>query len=167
MEKRLFLALKSGIGREPGISPVVGLLVLIAITVCLAVLLAVGAASWALESPAPTAVVELSVDGDRSQIVLEHVAGDAIDVRQLSLTVAVDGTELAHQPPVPFVGAEGFVGAPGGPFNGESGPYWRTGERASLSVAGTNEPSIESGDTVRVTVAADGRLLAELEATAT
>ncbi|SDR34401.1 type IV pilin [Natronobacterium texcoconense] len=151
---------------DRGVSPLVGALALIVITVCLAAVVAVGAASWSLESTGPNAAVELEVDGDGSVLVFDHVAGDSIDVRELTLTIAIDGTELSHQPQLPFVGTEGFDGAPSGPFNAESDPHWRTGERATLTVADTNEPLLESGDTVTVVLAVDGHALAELEATA-
>lgn len=153
-------------GRTRAISPLVGTVVLLAITLCLVAVIAAGLTTWSLESSS-TAAFDLSVDGDAGTIVLEHVAGDAIDVRELSLTIAVDGTELSSQPSVPFVGTNGFYGAPTGPFNGASDPKWQAGERAGLTVASTNSPGLESGDSVTVRLAVDGQLIAELEADAT
>ncbi|WP_254762159.1 type IV pilin [Natrinema marinum] len=149
------------------VSPIVGVLVLLALTVCLAVVVAVGVSGMGLESAGPTGSFDLSADGDRSKIVIDHVAGDAIDVEALSVTIAVNGTELAQQPPVPFVGASGFDGTPDGPFNARADPEWSPGERAGLSVAGTNSPQFATGDSVTVTLAVDGRQIARLETTAT
>lgn len=150
-----------------GVSPVVGAVALLALTVCLAVVLAVGVGALSLESGGPTASFELSVDGERSAVTIEHVAGDSVDVEALSVTIVVDGEELTAQPPVPFVGASGFDGAPEGPFNAATDPEWRTGERAGVIVADTNDPEIETGDSVTVTLAVDGNRVAALESTAT
>ncbi|MGQ3411483.1 type IV pilin [Natrinema sp. LN54] len=154
-------------GETRAISPIIGVLLLVALTVCLAAVIAVGVGAWTLESPGSTATFELSADGDQSSISIEHVAGDAVDVEALSVTVAVNGTELAEQPPVPYAGASGFNGTPEGPFNSGADSEWTVGERASLSVADTNSPPLARGDSVTVTLAIDGRRVATLEATAT
>ena len=152
-------------------APHVGTVVLLAITVLLAATVAVGlglglglAGNGLLES-GPDAAFDLEADADRSELTLEHRGGDPINVEDLELRIAVDGDDLAHQPPVPFVGAEGFRGAPSGPFNPETDSEWRAGETGSLRVAGTNDPRIRAGDTVTVTVVVDGHRVADLEAT--
>jgi FlaG/FlaF family flagellin (archaellin) len=150
-----------------GVSPTVGIVLMIALTVCLGTVVAVGVGTWSPGSSPPTAAFELSADGDRSSITIEHVAGDAVDVRALSVTIAIDGTELSAQPPVPFVGASGFDGAPDGPFNSRADPEWTAGERAGVAVAETNAPELAAGDSVTVTLTVDGRRVAELETTAT
>ncbi|ELY79015.1 hypothetical protein C488_04922 [Natrinema pellirubrum DSM 15624] len=148
-------------------SPIIGVLALIVLTVCLAAVVAVGVGTWSLESSSPTATFELSADGDRSTIVITHVTGDVIDVETLSVRIAVNGTAIAEQPPIPFVGASGFDGAPDGPFNARSDSEWTAGERAGVSVAATNSPTFATGDSVTVTLAVDGRQIATLETTAT
>lgn len=153
-------------GPRRGLNPVIGILTLLALTVSLATIVAVGVGAWSLASPGPTATFDLSADGSASTVVIEHVAGDPIDVEALSVTVAVDGTRLASQPPVPFVGAHGFDGTPDGPFNAKADTTWTAGERAGVSIADTNTPSLAAGDSVTVTLAVDGRQLAELETTA-
>ncbi|MFC4542733.1 type IV pilin N-terminal domain-containing protein [Halosolutus amylolyticus] len=149
--------------RERGVSPIVGLLALLAVTVALATIVAVGASTVSIGSTGPTAAFDLAVDG--STITIDHLAGDAIDVAALSVTIAVDGTELDSQPPVPFVGAEGFDGAPSGPFNAKSDRTWRSGTTAGVTVADTNAPEIERGDSVAVTLVVDGEAVATLETT--
>ncbi|AFO58006.1 MULTISPECIES: type IV pilin [Natrinema] len=149
------------------VSPVVGVVVLLALTVVLGAVVAVGVNAWVLASPGPTASFDLSVDGDRSVIEIEHVAGERIDVESLSVMITVNGRALRAQPPVPFVGASGFNGTPDGPFNSRADSDWTAGERAAVSVAATNTPALETGDSVSVTLTVDGRRIAALETTAT
>lgn len=148
------------------ISPVVGAVALLAVTICLVAVVAAGVTAWSLSSPTPTAAFELQADGEGT-ITIDHIAGDDVDVEHLSLTVAIDGTELVEQPPVPFAGADGFRGAPDGPFNARSDSNWQAGEQASFTVADNNDPSLDSGDTVTVSLVVDGQPLGELETTAT
>ncbi|MEY7848986.1 type IV pilin N-terminal domain-containing protein [Natrarchaeobius sp. A-rgal3] len=156
------------LGSGRALSPLVGVVILIAITVCLAGVVAVGAATWSLESTGPNAAFDLSVDADAEdvEIAIDHVAGDSIDVRELSVEIAVDGDDLAEQPPVPAAGASGFNGTPTGPFNEKADPEWRSGERASIFVAETNDPVPTAGDVVTVRLAVDDRRIASLEAVA-
>ncbi|WP_049921893.1 type IV pilin [Halopiger djelfimassiliensis] len=149
---------------ERGVSPVVGTLVLVVLTICLVAIVG-GLLTLSIDSSRPAAF-DLSVDSTDSTITIEHVAGGPVDVRELSVTIVVDGTELADQPPVPFVGARGFNGTPIGPFNAKADPEWRAGERASVTVAETNAPSLDADAVVTVTIAVDGRPFAQLETTA-
>lgn len=150
------------------VAPVVGVLALLAITVALAATVAVGmgVAGTAVLESGPDAAFDLEADADRSELTLEHVGGESLTVTELDLKIAVNGERLEHQPPVPFVGADGYRGAPSGPFNPETDSKWRVGETATLRVAGTNDPAIRSGDTVSVTVVVDGTTVTRLEATA-
>lgn len=148
------------------VSPILGVVLLLALTVCLATVVAVGIGGLSLQSADPNAAFELSVDGGRSSIMIEHVTGDAIDVETLSVTIAINETELTAQPPIPFVGASGFRGTPDGPFNARTESEWDPGEQAGVSVADTNTPTLATGDSVTVTLAVDGRRIAELESTA-
>ena len=148
------------------VSPQIGVVVLLVLTVCLAAVIAVSAGAWSLESQNPTATFELTANSETSSVTIEHIAGDAIDVETLSITVTVNGTALAKQPPVPFVGANGFDGAPDGPFNERSESTWTAGERAGVSIAATNSPTLTAGDSVTVTLTIDGRWTTTLETTA-
>ncbi|WP_120245341.1 type IV pilin [Halopiger aswanensis] len=151
---------------DRSVSPVVGTILLLAIAVCVAGVLLVGVSTWVPASSATTMAFELSADSDRSTIAIEHRVGGTVDVRELSITVIVDGAELSEQPPVPFVGATGYDGAPTGPFNAKADPQWSAGERASFTVAATNDPPLEMGDPVRVRLVIGGRVIADLEAIA-
>lgn len=148
----------------------VGTLVLVALTVCLAAVVAVGLGfgpGTSALSTAPSATFELTVDAEDQEISLQHIAGETIDVRELTVRVTVEDEPLEEQPPVPFFSEHGFRGGPNGPFNERAEPQWSVGETASVRVAGTNAPVIDAGDSVAVTLAVDGRTVATLETEAT
>ena len=144
-------------------SPVLGIVLLLAVTVALAG--AVG--SVALESTAPSAapraVIDLRVDAGADRLTFVHRGGDAIDVGDLTIRVCIGGTPLDAQPPVPFFSASGFRPGPTGPFNSATDRRWEVGETASVSVAGTNDPTIAPGSTVSVTLSVNGSVVAEVE----
>jgi hypothetical protein len=99
--------------------------------------------------PGPVAV-SLRVDGDT--VALTHEAGEPLRLARVRLVVEIDGEPLAHQPPVPFFAAAGFGGGPTGPFNVASDGVWSVGETGSFRIAGTNDPQLEPGRTVSVTI---------------
>ncbi|NHX34915.1 type IV pilin [Halolamina sp. R1-12] len=135
---------------DRAVSPALGAVVLVGITVAVAVVLGTvlfGQAAALGVSP-PTASFDVAAEGDR--ITLSHEGGDAVDVHALRVEISVNGEPLAHQPPVPFFAAEGFHGGPGGAFNPETDDEWTVGETTTLRVAGTNEPAPEAG--ARLTV---------------
>lgn len=103
--------------RSRGVSSVVGVVLLTALAVGLAA--AVGAAALSLDPGSSPATVALAADAEAGtdRVSLVHRGGDALSVAALRVEIAVDGEPLRYQPPVPFVGARGFRGAPAGPFN--------------------------------------------------
>lgn len=137
---------------DRAVAPVVGVALLLAITVLAAS--AVGTAALLLETPdEPTsAAISLSVDAETDRVRFTHRGGDTLDVSHLSLSVTVDGTPLAEQPPVPFFAATGFVSGPTGPFNSGGDTRWRAGETAGFRLASTNSPTIDEGDQVTVRI---------------
>jgi len=112
----------------------------------------VGAASLNVTPPGEPAAAAFDLRVTGATLAVTHRGGDAVDVRDLRVVVAVDGDRLRRQPPVPFFAARGFDSGPTGPFNRASDPAWTAGETATLTVAGTNGPRIEVGDTVTVTL---------------
>jgi FlaG/FlaF family flagellin (archaellin) len=139
------------------------LLVAVAVTLAATVGGVALAAVPALDGPASVSLdVTASADG---RVVLTHRGGPALDVRELRVQVSVDGDPLSQQPPVPFFAAPGFHGGPTGPFNAASGDRWTAGERAGFRVAGTNDPPLRAGDTVRVRVYRDGTPVGTARAT--
>lgn len=150
------------------LSPVLGVVVLLAVTLVLA---AAGGASLldlaSLDEPPQPASMSVRADADTDRITLIHEAGPPLDVRDLDVKVVIDGRPLFHQPPVPFTGARGFAGAPTGPFNSAADPEWSAGESASVRLAGTNRPQLEPGARVTVVVFESGTRLGTVETTAT
>lgn len=149
------------------LTPVIGIVVLLAATLLLA---AVGGASLfdlaSLDEPPRQVSISVRANADANRISLTHEAGPPLDVRDLDVKVAIDGRPLFHQPPVPFAGARGFAGAPSGPFNAAADPEWSAGESASVRLAGTNRPELDPDESVTVTVFENGHRLTEVETTA-
>lgn len=146
------------------VAPVLGAVLLVALTAALAAVVGVAALDTAEEGPdegGPTAL-SLSVDAGADRLTLVHRAGAPLDARRLALRVRVAGTALDHQPPVPFFAAQGFRAGPTGPFNVAADPEWTAGERASLRLASTNAPGIGPGDRVVVAVTVGDRRVARL-----
>jgi FlaG/FlaF family flagellin (archaellin) len=124
---------------------VLAVVLLVGLTVAAAALLgtvALGQAT-ALDEPAPRASFSVDAVGDRISLV--HERGDPVAVGPLRIELAVDGSSLRHQPPVPFFAAKGFRGGPSGPFNPRADGEWTAGETASFRVAGTNDPDLTAG----------------------
>lgn len=149
---------------DRGISPVVGTVLLVLVTIGLVVVVGTSVVGSTALTPTVQAPVAMDVTADDGgTITMTHDGGHPIDVEAVTLTVTVDGTALARQPPVPFFSTSGFEPGPTGPFNSASDPRWTVGESASLTVAGTNHPALEPGSTVVVQVLRDGRVVAEGE----
>jgi FlaG/FlaF family flagellin (archaellin) len=147
-------------------SPVVAVVLLTALTVAIAA--GVGAVVPAQPAePPPVADLELSVDAPTNRIAVAHRGGDALPPDALNVTVRVDGEPLVHQPPVPFFAARGFRSGPTGPFNPATAGDWQAGQTGSFRLASTNTPEIRGGDDVRVSIATERAVIAELRATAT
>lgn len=149
------------------LSPVVGIVVMLAVSLLLA---AVGGASLlevaAPEEPASPVSLSLEVDAETNRLSLTHEGGPTLDVREIDLRVTIDGRPLFHQPPVPFAGARGFAGAPTGPFNSVTDPEWSAGESTSLRLANTNVPRLEPGSSVEIAVFEGDHQIVAVTATA-
>ena len=147
-----------------GVTPVVGVVVLLAVTVALGGV--VGAALFdAASTPTDAPTAALSLSATENRVTLSHRGGDVLDVRTLELRVAVDGTPLDEQPPVPFFAAAGFEPGPTGPFNAATDGEWSAGETGSFAVAGTNRPRVAPGSRLSVTVYAAEVPVARLSTT--
>ena len=144
--------------------PVVGTVLLIALTVFVALVMTstlLGVGSTA--EPTPTAAIDLEVDGNT--LTMSHDHGDPLNVTAISIRITVDGEPLDEQPPVPFFAASGFESGPTGPFNAASDNEWQVGRTASLTVADTNQPTLESGSTVSVKITTDDGAVIQTETT--
>lgn len=144
--------------------PVVGTVLVIALTVVVALLLTTALLGVGSTSePTPTAAIELSVE--ENTLVFSHNHGEPLNVTAISIRIAVDGEPLDEQPPVPFFAASGFDSGPTGPFNSASDNEWRVGQTASLTVADTNTPTLDSGSTVSVRITTDTGTVIRTETT--
>jgi hypothetical protein len=120
----------------------------------------VGPADTTAGKPPPDERGNVSADGRfavradaaADRIAVTHEGAEPLAVEGLDVTVAVDGDELAHQPPVPFFASRGFASGPSGPFNAAAEGPWKPGETGAFVVAATNDPGIAPGDPVSVTV---------------
>lgn len=152
-----------------GVSPLLGLTLLLGITITAGAALGLVVMDGIALTTAQERPVRLSVTAstDDSRLILRHEAGPAIDVRNVTIHVAIDGTALARQPPVPFFAATGFASGPTGPFNPATDPIWSVGERASFGLASTNRPQLRHGSTVVIRVERNGKLVVQAETSAT
>lgn len=148
------------------VSPVVGVVTLLAMTIVLSATL-LGATAVDLSTPGPIASLDLTADASADRIELVHRGGETLDISTLRVKVSVDGDPLDYQPPVPFFAAKGFRSGPEGAFNPASSNRLQAGEQTSFAVASTNAPEITSGATVSVTLFSENRTLLEVETTAT
>lgn len=147
-----------------GVSPAVGVVLLTALTVVLAASVAAATLAVAPATDASNGPTVLSATATTDgRLTLRHRGGAPLVAADLRVRVTVDGVALRHQPPVPFVGARGFRGAPTGPFNRAGDGVWTAGERAGVVVAGTNHPTLTRGSTVEVMVFENGRQVAVVE----
>lgn len=144
----------------------VGLVALLAVTVSLAGVVGAGALSFSPPDAPEQAAFAVSADAERDTVTVTHRGGDALAADSLTVRIRLDGEPLRHQPPVPFVGAVGFRGAPSGAFNRADDGVWTAGESATLRLAGTNAPLLESGTSVEVRIYAGETRVAVVETTA-
>ncbi len=145
------------------LSPVVAIVFLLVVTLVLAGTIgAVSIRSVSLHEPKQVAI-DLTADAATNRLTFAHRAGESLDVENIDLEIRVNGEPLASQPPVPFFSADGFHAGPTGPFNSASDSTWRSGEVATLELAGTNAPLLEPGDEVVVRIVENGALVAEIE----
>ena len=156
-----------------GSAPVVGVVVLLAVGIALGGVVAAGAETVATATgtdlgdgtPSEAESIAVSLELDDDTIAVTHEAGPDLRVSRVRLVVAVGGTPLDHQPPVPFFAAQGFRAGPTGPFNVASDGVWAAGETGSMRVASTNSPDLEAGRTVSVAVYLNDEQVAEVRGT--
>jgi len=149
-----------------GLSPVVGTVLLVVVTVVLAGI--GGAVAFGSDTTESTPRVHFTVsaEADADRITITHDGGDTVSTEELTFRIEIDGQPLAQQPPIPFFAADGFASGPTGPFNPAADPMWTAGESASVSLASTNAPLLDPGATVSVTISTDQGTVAQLETNA-
>lgn len=149
------------------ISPVIGVVLLVACTVLLSATVGTMVMGYEPTEPASPVLINGEIDAEENGITLTLDRGGPLDVRDLSLVVKVDGEPLEKQPTVPAYTQSGFNGFPSGPFNAGTDPEWTRGESASLTVAKTtNGPHPDSGSSVVIRIYEDDLPIATVETTA-
>lgn len=138
------------------------MVVIIAVTVVLAGVFGAMMLSHSPESATPRTALVLTTDSTTQTITLTHKSGTDLDPETLRLKIAVDGEPIAHQPPIPFFAATGFIGGPIGPFNSAYEGNWTAGQSASLRLASTNS-QFRPGTVVSIRLYTDDQLIASLE----
>lgn len=144
------------------VAPVVGVVLLVAVTASLAAVVGAGVVGSPVPPEPTTATFRADADAT-GEIRMVHVGGDPIDPEELRLAVRVDGEPLASQPPVPFFSAMGFESGPTGVFNSATRGEWRAGQEATLRVAASNEPPLRAGAAVEIRIYVDDLLVATKE----
>lgn len=143
------------------LAPVVGTLLLVGITVGLATVLGTVALGVSPPTDISFVVLEAAADGDTNRITLTNRGGSTLQVESIELRISINGTPLAHQPPIPFFSAVGFRAGPTGPFNIAADPEWDPDESASIRVANSNSPQLRTGSRITVQLYQNGILIAE------
>lgn len=151
---------------DRAIAPVLGVVLLVVLAAALAGTVAVYLLVGDGTDPPPTAAISATVDVESDEFRFVHEGGDVIDVDDLTIVITVDGEPLTHQPPVPFVGGAGFWGSPSGAFNDAGSTEWSPGERATFTMACTNEPKVTRGSIVHIELVVGETHLATLEVVA-
>lgn len=147
--------------RDRAVSPVLGSVLLVGLTVVLAAVIGGFAVAGTPTEPPPTVRLDCEADPGTDRVACIHRGGDRLDVRDIRLRIDVDGEALSHQPPVPFFAASGFRAGPRGPFNSAADPGWTAGETAAVRLAATNRPGLTPGAAVRVRVIVDGNVVTD------
>ncbi|MFC6905625.1 type IV pilin N-terminal domain-containing protein [Halalkalicoccus tibetensis] len=147
------------------ISPVIGVVLLIACTIGLSAVVGVMAFAYEPAQPASIVVVGGEADAAADRITLTLERGGPLDMRELSLAVAIDGDPLETQPS--YGSQRGLSGYPNGALNPGTDSEWNQGESTSFVIAGTtNGPHPEPGSAVTVRLHEDGLPIATVETTA-
>jgi len=137
------------------VAPVFATILLVAIVVVTAGVVSVVAVGFTSTLPDTTTgaeavenPIELEVVGQTLHFT--NTGTETIDVDELTLEISVSDQPVAFQPTIPYFSTTGFEPGPSGPFNIASNTTWVPGQDATITIADTNEPVPQVGDTVTV-----------------
>ena len=108
------------------------------------------------------ASVELEATGQTLQFT--NTGTETLDIDEVALKISVSDQPLAFQPTIPYFSTTGFEPGPSGPFNSASNMTWEPGQKATITVANTNEPVPTVGDSVTVEVWYEGEYVGKVTA---
>lgn len=156
-------------GGRRGVSPVVGVVLLVGLTAVLAAGVGVAAVGFAPAEPAPQVAVSASVDAtdgwpDGQRLVLIHEGGAAVPVESLAFVVEIPRVDARARLvgfPTRMLSAEhvrgddvfdnGYAGVDGAADAATTDGQWAAGERVAFRIA-QGEVDLRSGDRVRVQI---------------
>ena len=139
------------------VSPVIGVVLIVAVTVVLAAVVGAFAIGVGNAGNAPEAAITAERTGN--EITLTHHSGDPLDVTELTVRILIDGKPLEKQPDVPAYGSAGFNDLSGA-FHAWGTQPWKAGATASLKIAGNNAPQPSAGSRVTIKIYAEGEAVA-------
>jgi flagellin-like protein len=145
---------------DSGISPVIGIILIIAITLVLSVVVYATVSAYEVKDPVFANIEIESVDlFNHQEVVLVHKGGDSIDVSDISIMISVNGETLKNNLiNLPVTGTPyGFTHALGGVFWGTPGNQshdniWDPGDKGDFNIATGNNTVLHSGDQLKVTI---------------
>ncbi|MCD4845888.1 MAG: type IV pilin N-terminal domain-containing protein [Methanosarcinales archaeon] len=141
------------------VSPVIGVILLIAITVASSGAAFVLLNSYELEKPVITLIDIENIDlSNHQEVILVHKGGDPIDITQINILISINDEMLDHNLiNLPVIGGiTGFYGALGGvfwgsPSNQSHDNIWGPGEYGNFKIASSNAV-LKTGDQIKVTI---------------
>ena len=150
---------------DRAVSPVLGVILLVALTVITAGVIALFVTELPDMREPPVVTMEGTVNASDNTLTIVHTGGDSIAVDELALHVTVDEEPLTYQPPVPFESARGYSTGPSGPLHSWGSSTWEPGEESRLQLAGSNEPLPTAESRVAVEITYADTPIAELSLT--
>ncbi len=149
---------------EDAVSPVIGVILMVAITVILAAVIAAFVFGMGPPEQAPQASIRLSdVDVSASNITLQHQGGDPIDLSKTSLTVT-QGDNISIYKQINTASGTEFNGGEILKIDSKNGEIYQNGVKGTTgSVSGMftiqkgKEVTITMTDTVSGQIIADGK----------
>jgi flagellin-like protein len=145
---------------DSGISPVIGIILIIAITLVLSVVVFATVNAYEVKEPVFANIEIESVNiSNQQEVVLVHKGGDSIDISDISIMISVNGETLKNNlKNLPVTGTPyGFSHALGGVFWGTPGNQshdniWDPGDKGGFNIATSNNTVLNSGDQLKVTI---------------
>lgn len=147
------------LSNNSAVSPVIGVILLIAITVASSGAAFIVMNNYELEKPVITLIEIEGIDlSNHQEVILVHKGGESIDITQINILISINDEMLDHNlVNLPVIGGiTGFYGALGGVFWGSPSNQghdnrWDPGEYGNFKIASSNAV-LKTGDRIKVTI---------------
>ena len=138
---------------DSGISPVIGIILIIAITLVLSVVVYATVSAYEVKEPVFASIEIESVNLSNQEVVLVHKGGDSFEVSDISIMISVNGATIPHNLiDLPASSIVGF-GAPGGVLHVWSGDNkWNAGDRGWFKINENTNQKINSSDLLVINI---------------